>query len=133
MVEHAVVTVSPEMVAIIGPPPVAVALPAAPCATLLVALDCPVSVRIFADAAAGEWRASCGERTIALIVVHDALVRLFDWLPVAGEVPRELGPDAARGPRDHDRRLALAPHRLRHRHRRPAPVHRLLVAARAYL
>ncbi len=96
MVEHAVVTVSPEMVAIIGPPPVAVALPDAPCATLLITLGCPVSVRIFADAAAGEWRASCGERTIALIVLHDALVRLFDWLPVAGEAPEYyLDPDTA--------------------------------------
>ena len=80
MGNHNVIHVSPEMVAIIGdgPRPAIDFPPAA--ATLLISLNCPVSVRIFADSTA-DWSAHCGPRSIALLVTRDALARLFGWSP----------------------------------------------------
>ena len=84
MSEHAIVQVSPEMVAIIGDgPPDAVAL-AGDCAALLVDLDCPASVRVFARAT-DDWAEHMGDRTIALVVTRDALARLFDWTPASSD------------------------------------------------
>ena len=93
---QAVVNVSPEMTCIIGGWPASgAALPSA-AMTLLVSLDCPARVRIFADAGTSEWRPLCGERTIALVVTREALARLFDWSPDAAN-GREffLDPDTA--------------------------------------
>jgi AraC family transcriptional regulator, transcriptional activator of the genes for pyochelin and ferripyochelin receptors len=78
MVEHqpGLINVSDEMIAVVGNCAPAVTLTNA--ATLLVNLDRPASVRIFA--ASTDWRQQCGDRTIAMVVLRGALERLFAWI-----------------------------------------------------
>ena len=78
------VNVSPEMVMIIGFGSSETAKLPNDSAVLLVALDHPASVQVFAEAN-DQWAEQCGERTIALIVKRDALARLFDWAPAASD------------------------------------------------
>ena len=79
MVVHqpGIIKVSEEMIAVVGDhaPAADALLPGA--ATLLVNLDRPASVRIFA--ASSDWRALCGSRTLAMVVLRSALERLFGW------------------------------------------------------
>ena len=84
MSNHAIVNVSPEMVMVIGNTPSLPDKLPDDCAVLLVNLDCPASVHVFAEAT-GQWVEHCGDRTIALIVTRDALARLFDWSPAASD------------------------------------------------
>lgn len=84
MGNDAIVNVSPEMVMIIGVAPSSRAKLPDECAVLLVNLDCPASVQVFAEAS-DPWAERCGERTIALIVKLAALSRLFDWSPAASD------------------------------------------------
>ena len=79
-----IIHVSPEMVAIMGDGPVSANALPAEAAAFVISFGCPVSVRIFADAAV-DWPAHCGERTIALVVTRDALARLFAWSPAAAD------------------------------------------------
>lgn len=79
MSEHqaGVIEVSGEMIAVIGIcVPAAGTLPA-DAATLLVGLDRPASVRVFATS--HDWFDQCSDRTIAMVVMRSALIRLFAW------------------------------------------------------
>jgi len=79
MADHqpGVIKVSDEMIAVVGDCASAADNLPGDAAALIVSLDRPASIRILA--ASGEWREQCGARTIAMIVLRNALERLFGW------------------------------------------------------
>lgn len=77
--QSGVIEVSSEMIAVIGACEPAPAVLPAGAATLLVSLDRPASVRVFAVSSDRFDKGS--DRTIALIVMRSALQRLFGWGP----------------------------------------------------
>jgi AraC family transcriptional activator of pyochelin receptor len=71
-----VIEVSEEMIAVVGDCLPGPGMIPADSATLLVSLDRPASVRLFA---AHDWVDHVGDRTIAMVVMRSALERLFAW------------------------------------------------------
>ena len=74
------VFVSPEMVTLIGQGRIdPTSFPEGSCG-FLIELGQPASIAIVADANSHEW-SELEERSVALVVMRDALERLFDWVP----------------------------------------------------
>jgi AraC family transcriptional activator of pyochelin receptor len=71
-----VIEVCEEMIAVVGDCLPGPGMIPADSATLLVSLDRPASVRLFA---AHDWVDQVGDRTIAMVVMRSALERLFAW------------------------------------------------------